>query len=242
MASVRGLAVLLLLGGGVMGAQSTLPATGPTVLPAAYPQMNAAPAPEPAGAGRARVVWSAGLLEITADNSSLNQILREICRETGMKITGGVTDERVFGKYGPGAPAEILMRLLDGTGSNVLLRETASKTPAELILTPRQGGPTPPNPNAAGLDEDTPSDEVQTPQFPPMHTPAPQAQPMVPAPADVGAAVPAGMDPGTVPASGTADPASPNGVRTPQQIFQQLQQLQQAQQQQGQAQQPANPK
>jgi len=35
---------------------------------------------------------------------------------------------------------------------------------------------------------------------------------------------------------GAGDPQSPNGVKTPQQIFQQLQQLQQQQQQ------PANPK
>jgi len=234
MGSARGLAVLLLFGGGMVWAQSALPATGPTVLPAAGPQTSAAPAPAPPG--RARVVWSDGQIEITADNSSLNQILREISRETGMKITGGVSDERVFGKYGPGAPAEILASLLDGTGSNMLLRETASKVPAELILTARQGGPTPPNPNAHGLDDDANSDEEQTPQ--PVQVP--QARPPWPAPvgtdANVGAAGanPATASGGTVPASGAADPASPNGVRTPQQIFEQLQQLQQSQ--------PANPK
>jgi hypothetical protein len=220
------LAVLLLLGGGAVLAQSTLPATGPTVLPTAGPQMNAAPAPEPAGrAGRARVVWSDGQLEVTADNSSLNQILHEISRETGMKITGGVTDERVFGKYGPGAPAEILMRLLDGTGSNMLLRETASKVPAELILTVRQGGPTPPNPNARGLDEDAPEDEVQTPPPAAMAAPMPPAQPVD---ANAGAAGGNSAANGGA-APGAADAASPNGVRTPQQIFEQLQQMQQAQ-------------
>ena len=229
----RGLAGLLLLGGGAVWAQSTLPATGPTALPAAAQQMNAAPA---AGqAGRARVVWSDGRLEVTADNSSLNQILREISRETGMKITGGVTDERVFGKYGPGAPAEILVRLLDGTGSNVLLRETASKVPAELILTVREGGPTPPNPNARESDDDAASDEVETRAPAPMPAPMPQAEP---AAAPVGAeaiAGAAGANPATA-NGGTppVDPTSPNGVRTPQQIFEQLQQMQQAQ--------PANPK
>jgi hypothetical protein len=239
MASMRRLAGLLLLGGGVVAAQSTLPATGPTALPAASPPMNATPAPEPAGrAERARVVWSDGQLEVTADNSSLNQILREIGRETGMKITGGVTDERVFGKYGPGAPADILVRLLDGTGSNVLLRETASKVPAELILTVREGGPTPPNPNARESDDDAAPDEVETP--PPMSpAPMPQAQPAAaPVGADVNAGAggvnPATANGGTTPVPGAADPTSPNGVRTPQQIFEQLQQMQQAQ--------PANPK
>ena len=217
---MRGLAVLLLLGGGAVLAQSTLPATGPTVLPTAGPQMNAAPAPEPAGrAGRARVVWSDGQLEVTADNSSLNQILHEISRETGMKITGGVTDERVFGRYGPGAPAEILERLLDGTGSNMLLRETAAKVPAELILTTREGGPTPPNPNARGFDDDERENEVQAPpQLPPPPPPA-AAQ------ADASAAAP------TNNGAGATNPTAPGATQTPQEIFEQLQRLQQAQQQ-----------
>lgn len=218
-----------------MWAQSVLPATGPTVLPAS-PQVSAASALQPAG--RARVVWSGGLLEITADNSSLNQILRQISRETGMKITGGVTDERVFGKYGPGMPAEILASLLGGTGSNMLLRETASKAPAELILTARQGGPTPPNPNA-GVDEDSVRDEEPETPRPapgPPSAPEPQAQP-VGAGANAGAA---GVNPAAngavTPAAGAANPASPSGVQTPQQIFEQLQRLQQSQPQR-----PANP-
>jgi len=236
--SARGFAVVLLLGGGVACAQSSLPATVPTVLPApvAAPQVRVAPVAD--GARRAQVLYSDGKLEITADNSSLNQILHEISRETGMKITGGVTDERVFGKYGPGAPAEILIRLLDGTGSNMLLRETASKVPAELILTARQGGPTPPNPNARGFDDDEPSRE-----YTPQPAPIPMVQPPA-APADaggagagVGAEAGAGMSlPPGAPTRGGANPPSPNAAQTPQQIFEQLQQLQQTQPQQ-----PANP-
>ena len=218
-ASARGFAVLLLLGAGVVCAQSALPATGPTALPAANPQVSAAPAAPAADiAKRATVTYLGGELEITADNSSLNQILREISRETGMKITGGVTDERVFGKYGPGAPAEILVRLLDGTGSNMLLRETASKVPAELILTTRQGGPTPPNPNARSLDDDA-GNEQQAP--PP--SPVPPPQPLVP-----GAPGPGGYPPpGPNRQAGPSPPGVPPGVQTPQQIFEQLQRMQQ---------------
>jgi hypothetical protein len=204
-------------------------------------------------ARRARVVYSGGQLEITADDSSLNQILHEISRETGMKITGGVTDERVFGKYGPGAPAEILERLLDGTGSNMLLRETASKVPAELIRTQRLGGPSPPNPNArVDDDDDLPPTTEHPPHGPVMQEPQPAAAPVA-APMDAGGAVgsgagaagnsAAGTNAATVPATGAAapgtgatNPTSPNGVQTPQQIFEQLQRLQQAQPQQ-----PANP-
>jgi hypothetical protein len=102
---------------------------------------------------RATVTYAAGLLNVRADNSSLNQILRAIARLTGMTITGGVTDERVFGNYGPAEPSTILATLLDGTGSNMLLREGPNNTLAELVLTPRAGGATPPNPNAPGFDD-----------------------------------------------------------------------------------------
>jgi hypothetical protein len=89
-----------------------------------------------------------GKVEVVADGSSLNQILREIGRVTGMKITGGVADEPVYGRYGPAAASEILSTLLDGTGSNMLLREPTASMPGELILTQRNGGVTPPDPNA----------------------------------------------------------------------------------------------
>jgi len=142
---------------------STLPATSPTSLPtpnaqpapiAAVPTVGAPSAPS-TPPRRATVTYAAGLLDVRADNSSLNQILRAIGNLTGMKITGGVTDERVFGNYGPAEPSTILATLLDGTGSNMLLRESADSAPAELILTPRNGGPTPPNPNAPGFDDGT---------------------------------------------------------------------------------------
>lgn len=221
-----------------MGAQSTLPATNPTALPAATrPAAPQASATAAAGTEhRAQVVYAGGQLGITADNSSLNQILREISRQTGMKITGGVKDERVFGKYGPGPAAEILASLLDGTGSNMLLRETAAKAPAELILTVRLGGPTPPNPNAPGLDDDQPAREDEEPRE--------AAPPAPPAEAVTAATPPAGANGSAGPAAGSAPPTTgaasapaPGATQTPQEIFQQLQRLQQAQPQQ-----PANPR
>jgi hypothetical protein len=101
----------------------------------------------------ADVAYAGGQLAIVADNSSLNQILREVSRQLGMKVTGAVIDERVYGKYGPSAPAEVLASLLKETSSNMLLVETRGDGPAELILTPRQGGVTPPNPSATTADD-----------------------------------------------------------------------------------------
>jgi hypothetical protein len=143
----------------------------------------------PATAARAdtaaEVVYANGLLRITADNSSLNQILRSIARETGMKVTGGVRDERVFGTYGPSTPARVLASLLDGTGSNMLLRESSSNAPAELILTPRLGGATPPEstPTVAQTIPPAPAPGATRPPTPTWMTPPRQENGTAPLPA-----------------------------------------------------------
>jgi hypothetical protein len=162
---------------------------------------------------RAEVTYTDGKLLISASNSSLNQILHEISRQTSMKITGGVTDERVFGQYGPDIPSKILTLLLDGTGSNMLLLQATTTAPAELILTPRQGGPTPPNPNAS--QDDAADVPPSRPQYPISNQPQ-----------------------GNTPPFGSGQSQSPNAVRTPQQIYEQLQRMRQQQQQQPQQQQP----
>jgi hypothetical protein len=151
---------------------SALPPTQPTSLPSP----NSLPSPIAATsvsgsdlttkAHHAQVILSNGLLDVRADNSSLNQILRSISRATGLKITGGVQDQRVFGNYGPASTAEILATLLDGTGTNILFLAGDTTTPPELVLTARGGGPTPPNPDAPGFEDD-PTDVVT--QQPPTH-------------------------------------------------------------------------
>jgi hypothetical protein len=135
---------------------SNLPPTAPTSAAAAQTvPLSATPTQPDAAtkAHRAEVHYDAGLISVNANNSSLNQILREISRQTGMKITGGVKEERVFGHYGPATPDVILATLIDGTTTNMVLLQTAANTPEELILTPRAGGASPPNPNAPGFDD-----------------------------------------------------------------------------------------
>lgn len=216
--------------------QSTLPSLSPTALPP-----NSSAAAEDT-THSAIVAYLGGRLEVTADNSSLNQILREVARQTGITITGGVKEERVFGKYGPGAPAKVLESLLDGTDSNILLGETSASVPSELILTPRTGGPSPPNPNARGYDGDArsaapsaaaPPPALLTPQplASPMPQPRGQTPPPVQAPGSVFNGAPNISAPGTiadtVPGESGSQPAA--GAKTPQEIYQQLQQLRQAQ-------------
>ncbi|MDQ2833662.1 MAG: hypothetical protein M3Y50_07945 [Acidobacteriota bacterium] len=172
----------------------------------------------------AQIVYTNGMLSVVADNSSLNQILRQISHETGVKITGGVADERVFGQYGPSAPADILATLLSGTGSNMLLLHRDAGTPAELILTPRLGGPTPPNPNASVFD-DAPEPAEQSKSAEPVNSASPSSSPHHGSFVEVTPATASQppSDPGQ-------QPQSPNGVKTPQEIFDQLQRLRQQQQ------------
>src|SRR5437879_5776402 len=131
---------------------STLPATQTTATPEPPPK-PLTPSQRPPQ--RAQVTYADGSLSVSADNASLNQILRQIATDTGMKITGGVADERVFGQYGPADPDQVLATLLDGTGSNVILVHSDGTTPSELILTPRQGGPTTPHPTDATFNSST---------------------------------------------------------------------------------------
>jgi hypothetical protein len=200
------------------------PANRPTAQPPSTPQQPftpsvAQPAPR-SQQHRATVTFSQGLLTISANNSSLNEILRDISRQTGMTITGGVAEERVFGNYGPSALGPILTSLLDGTRSNMLFIREKDGYPSQLILTARNGGPTPPNPNAAREEDERPPEAYAPPNpTPDQSQPPPQQNPAPPANA---AAPPA--------ASGnTTDQQSPNGVKTPQQIYDQLMKLRQPQ-------------
>jgi len=133
---------------------STLPPMPVTQLPATPPQTPAPQTPAEKPPKPAEVIFSNGMVTVKADNSSLNQILAEIALQTGMKITGGVADERVYGTYGPAICDAVLGQLLNGTGANMLIVHGSDGLPAELTLTARNGGPTPPSPNSANEGRD----------------------------------------------------------------------------------------
>ncbi len=167
------------------------------------------------------MTYTDGTLSVAADNASLNQILRQIASNTGMKITGGVADERVFGQYGPDSPTQVLAALLEGTGSNMILVHHDGAAPTELILTPRQGGPTPPNTNAAAFNDRSESEDAPGQAVQPQPNAPLRSSPVIP-PAN------AGPSNGASPTN-PSQPDNPNGVKTPQQIYEQLQRLRQQQ-------------
>jgi hypothetical protein len=157
-------------------------------------------------AQEAKIALQGNSLSIHADNSSLAAILREIAAKSGMKIDGLGGDERVFGNFGPGAPRDVLADLLDGTAYNlVLLGDLSDGVPRELILTPAtHGGANVASAVAPPVSSDDANNEPESADVPP--------QPTTDAPS-----------PGT-------PPANP-GVKTPQQLFEQLQRMRQGQQQ-----------
>lgn len=183
-----------------------LPPTAPTT-PRAAPAVRVAPSDLPEGA---QVRWNGNQLAIVANNSSLSQILRDVARQTGMKVTGAIVDERVFGSYGPAPVTQVLTALLDGTGANLLMLEGEHSSVRVLVLTPRGGGPRfqdlANGNNSSGLTDLPP----QLPRHPAGSLPTlinPETQ------SDGGSQ-------GQVP--GFASEPSPNGVKTPQQMYEEI--------------------
>jgi hypothetical protein len=270
--------------------QSRLPPTAPTQAPAPpQPTPSATPAlglsalpsptaatPDAAGAGSkphlAQVSFQNGLLEVRANDSSLQQILRSVVRRTGMKITGGVADQRVFGDYGPAPASSVLATLLDGTGVNMLLQTTPQQVPVALVLTPQTGTVTAPTLDMSQNDD---AADSPPPGYPAVVNPS--GNPALPSRSAAGSAsgpvsVPQPLNnvngspsntsptastfpttnsvplnslptPSTTPSSsgivdspnppppGSTTSQSPNGVATPESIYQQLLQMQKQQQQ-----------
>jgi hypothetical protein len=109
-----------------------LPAGALTQLP-----MDQTP-PTPATVG-----YQNGLLTISAQNSTLGEILRDVRKLTGASFdipphsTGA--DERVIVSLGPGAPRDVLAALLNGSSFNYVMLGSDSDPAAlaTVILTPK---------------------------------------------------------------------------------------------------------
>jgi hypothetical protein len=156
-------------------------------------------------AGEAQILFSGDTLSIRADNSSLSAILQQVAGKSGMQIEGLSGDERVFGTFGPGAPRDVLADLLNGTAYNVvLLGDLSNGAPRQLILTPTTHGGVAPPPPARTTTTDEAANEPEAAEVPP-----PQQPEVAPA--------------------GSTPPPTP-GVKTPQQLFEQLQRMRQQQQ------------
>jgi hypothetical protein len=120
----------------------------------------------------------------------------------------------------PLTPSQQQPRRAQVTLANMILVKHDGDAVQELILTPRQGGPTPPNPNAADEDKADSQDSQSAPE---------QSQPVGEGTIDRNRTAPPIVPaaPSTSSPSDASQPDSPNGVKTPQQIYEQLQHLRQ---------------
>lgn len=138
----------ILFAGGNLSAQTVAPQAKESQqqTAAAKPAPLASPAPAwPANQPPtpAIVRWDSRGLQIEASNSSLDQILRQVAAQTGAKLQGLTQDQRIFGSYGPGPEGDVLSKLLEGSGYNVLIfgsHDTGSHAadlPLEIVLSAR---------------------------------------------------------------------------------------------------------
>jgi hypothetical protein len=218
---------------GVLGTAQNNPASSPSTPPvhkhvhphkkpaAAVPAPQPPPPPAPVlppppdwptndPPSAATVVYDSRGLFIVASNSSLAQILKDVSTDTGAKVEGlgadpRMTDQRIFGTYGPGPARDVLSQLLDGSGYNILMvGDRGQGTPRRIVLSAQGGSaaqntannaPTPPSNEDTDADQPAPEPEVEQPPPPPPNSTGP-----------------------------------PVPIRTPQQMMQEVQQRQQQQQ------------
>lgn len=117
---VASLACLLLVTPGYAKRRRTTPAPPPT-------EDQAQPAPPPPTLAQLpatppQVSFQGGQLTISAQNSTLGDILKAVRAQTGATIElPGTASERVVGHFGPAAPRDVLASLLNGSHFNYLL-------------------------------------------------------------------------------------------------------------------------
>jgi hypothetical protein len=213
-------------------ADLTPPNPLPAIPPPPPPVVPTNPGARPAQ--MAVVRYEHSKLTVEANNSSLNQILRAIMHATGMQVTGGVTDERVFGAYGPDSTQVVLSKLLDGTATNIIYTPGSKDQPPQLVLTARGGGALLPGPEAsAGEEASMLPPPTNAPPEPLPATVSLQAPPSTPASASpfapLVAAPAAPAASATAPQPSTPANSNPVNVKTPDQILEEILKLRQQQ-------------
>ncbi len=92
----------------------------------------------------AKVTFEGGLLTISAHNSTLAEILRDVRKLTGasIEIPPGA-NERVVANLGPGAPRDVLVGLLNGCSFNYVMlgSNTDPMAVSSVILTAKSSAP-----------------------------------------------------------------------------------------------------
>ena len=192
-------------------------------------------------ASRPEVSFEEGKLTIVARNSVLSEVLREVKSKTGADVdVPSNASERVVGFFGPGPARDVLASLLNGSHFNyVLLGSPANANALEHVILIAKSGPdeVTPSPGAAAAPAGTMQAQPVQRQV------QPQPQPEEAAGEEVTEDAP-DADSEQAPQSGEQQSPIQNGqpgIRTPEQLLQELQRQQQQVQQEQQQQPPGTP-
>ncbi len=166
-----------------------------------------------------RISYAGGQLTVTADNSSLPDILNDVVRVTGARLEGTPPpdSERVFGRFGPGTPRDVLNDLLSGSRYDYILVGALDDPGSvrQVMLSPHGSSLEGTVSNQARNQPVRPEEEEENNE--PVITPQQVYEPPPPPPQ---------ANPTTEPTPGQQQ------VKTPEQLLQELQRLRQQQQQQ----------
>src|SRR5215467_16031566 len=118
--------------------------TQPT--PASVQTAPPPPTPEQGPSSPPKVTFQAGQLTIEARNSTMGDVLNAVKQKTGAAVDmPGASSERVVGRFGPGAPRDVMAQLLNGSHYDYVLLGSPADPGAlkKIVLIARAAGPEP---------------------------------------------------------------------------------------------------
>ncbi|MDP9161273.1 MAG: hypothetical protein M3O09_13720 [Acidobacteriota bacterium] len=217
--------------------QQPVQQTAPPGVPGTPSTLEHQPATAP------QVSFEQGKLTIIARNSILSEVLRAVKSKTGADVdVPSNASERVVGFFGPGPARDVLASLLNGSHFNyVLLGSPSNSNQLQHVILIAKSGPDDVSPPAVTAAAQT-GQPPQPGRREPLQQPdAPQAEE---APAEEVTEDAPDAESDQAPQSGEQQSPLQNGqpgVRTPEQLLQELQRQQQQIQQQQQQEQPGAP-
>jgi len=245
---IAGLLLLALLSLGVASSAQTVPSRRSQKKSSKPVQVQPAPEPQPVPppppptleqmpANPPHVTFQNGQLTILAPNYTLGDILQAVHTKTGADIdVPGNATERVVGRLGPGPARDVMASLLNGTHFNyVMLGSVSNPNGLErVVLTPRTAAPGG-SASPQGVAEQ-PTVYVSNPPLQGTVQGPPQQQPTADSAEGVEDSEGATEDDNAAdqPEDQPQNPPQPNvpgGVKTPEQLLQELQRQQRQQQQ-----------
>lgn len=181
-----------------------------------------------------QVALQNGQLTIVARNSVLSDILHAVQSQTGAAVEmPSNASERVVGFFGPGPPRDVLASLLNGSHFNyVLLGSQANPSVLEHVILIAKSGPDDVAPPPAAQPQPGGQPQTGQPQLQPPGQASPDAEemPVEEAPEEAPEA-----ESDQAPQGGEQQSPIQNGqpgIKTPEQLLQELQRQQQQMQQQ----------